>query len=179
MNPKLPLDGHIYTLTVGSVLTTNVSQINLCQLLFKATLKVRLDSCLSLLLEWTTLTATKWMACLREKLIHKWKQALLAPLLTLISLNNSRLCSTHNHSSASLMDCSVKDRLHILVKAQPSTWSTGPRSPTGLGIRSQDLGLPDEYSVGHCGLSATSRHKLAFTRRYYTLLTATDTTALY
>ena len=44
-------------LTVGSVLTTNVSQISLCQLLFKATLKVRLDSCLSLLLEWTTLTA--------------------------------------------------------------------------------------------------------------------------
>ena len=48
-------------LTVGSVLTTNVSQISLCQLLFRATLKVRLDSCLSLLLEWTTLTAPKWM----------------------------------------------------------------------------------------------------------------------
>ena len=32
MNPKLPLDGHI--LTAGSVLTTNVSQINLWQLLF-------------------------------------------------------------------------------------------------------------------------------------------------
>ena len=39
----------------GSVLTTNVSQTNLCQLLFRTTLKVRLDSCLSLLLEWTTL----------------------------------------------------------------------------------------------------------------------------
>ena len=57
MTPKLPLDGRIYMLTVGSVPTTNVSQINLCQLLFKATLKVRLDSCLSLLLEWTTSTA--------------------------------------------------------------------------------------------------------------------------
>ena len=34
MNPKLPLDGRIYMLTVGSVLTTNVSQISLCQLLF-------------------------------------------------------------------------------------------------------------------------------------------------
>ena len=34
MNPKLPLDGRIYMLTVGSVLTTNVSQINLCQLAF-------------------------------------------------------------------------------------------------------------------------------------------------
>ena len=40
-------------LTVGSVLTTNVSQISLCQLLSRATHKVRLDSCLSLLLEWT------------------------------------------------------------------------------------------------------------------------------
>ena len=70
MNPKLPLDGRIYTLTVGSVLTTNVSQISLCQLLFRATLKVRLDSCLSLLLEWTTLTALhiskKFTACLLE-----------------------------------------------------------------------------------------------------------------
>ena len=59
IHPKLPLDGRMYTLTLGSVLTTNVSQINLCQLLFRATLKVRLDSCLSLLLEWTTLTAPK------------------------------------------------------------------------------------------------------------------------
>ena len=59
MNPKLPLNGRIYTLTVGSVLTTNVSQINLCQLLFRPTLKLGLDSCLSLLLKWTTLTAPK------------------------------------------------------------------------------------------------------------------------
>ena len=40
---KLPLDGRIYVLTIGSVLTTNVSQINLCHLLFRPTLKVRLD----------------------------------------------------------------------------------------------------------------------------------------
>ena len=69
INPKLPLDaGRIYTLTVGSVLTslaepdsgsarlrpTHQCITNLCQLLFRATLKVSLDSCLSLLLEWTT-----------------------------------------------------------------------------------------------------------------------------
>ena len=35
-------------LTVGSVLNTNLSQISLCQLLFRDTLKVRLDSYLSL-----------------------------------------------------------------------------------------------------------------------------------
>ena len=37
---------------------------------------------------------------------------------------------------------STNNILRILVKAQPSTRSTGPRSPTRLGIRSQDLGLP-------------------------------------
>ena len=74
---------------------------------------------------------------------------------------------------------STSDKLRILVKAQPSTRSTWPQSPTRLGIRSQDLGLPNEYSLGHCDLSAASRHKLAFTSRHYALLTATDTTALY
>ena len=40
----------------------------------------------------------KFTACLREGLIHEWKQALLAPPLPLMSLNNSQLCSTHNSS---------------------------------------------------------------------------------
>ena len=123
----------------------------------------------------------KFTACLREGLIHEWKQALLAPPLPLMSLNNSRFCSTHKKSPlqlACLRQVSTNDILRILVKAQPSTRSTGPRPPTRLGIRSQDLGLPSEYSLGHCGLSAASRHKLAFTSRHYTLLTATDTTAL-
>ena len=117
----------------------------------------------------------KFTACLREGLIHEWKQALLAPPLPLMSLNNSRFCSTHK---SCLQQHGTNDILRILVKAQPSTRSTRPRSPTRLGIRSQDLGLPSEYSLGHCGLSAASRHKLAFTSRHYALLTA-DTTALY
>ena len=79
----------------------------------------------------------------------------------------------------SLLRHSTNDTVHILVKAQPGTQSTGPRSPTRLGIRSQDLGLPDEYSLGYHGLSAASGCKLAFTSKHYTLLTATDTTALY
>ena len=65
------------------------------------------------------------------------------------------------------------------AKAQPSTRSTWPWSPTRLGIRPQDLGLLNKYSLGHCGLSAASRRKLAFTSRHYALLTATDATALY
>ena len=80
-----------------------------------------------------------------------------------------------------LVYCSLLPTIYctFLVKAQPSTRSTRPRSPTRLGIRSQDLGLPSEFSLGHCSLSAASRHKLAFTSRHYALLTTTDTTALY
>ena len=122
----------------------------------------------------------KFTACLREGLIHECKQALLAPPLPLILLNNSRLFPhTNVLQLSSLLHLSTNDILRILVKAQPSTRSTGPRSPTRLGIRSQDLGLPDGYSLGPCGLSAACRHKLAFTRRLYALLTATDVTALY
>ena len=122
----------------------------------------------------------KFTACLREGLIHEWKQALLAPPLYLILLNNSWLCShTNTLQLPSLPRRTTNDILCILVKTQPSTRSTGPRSPTRLGIRLQDLSLPDEYSLGHCGLSAASTHKLAFTNKHYTLLTATDTTALY
>ena len=86
---------------------------------------------------------------------------------------------TNTVQLSSLLHRTTNDILRILVEAQPSTRSTGPRSPTRLGIRSQDLGLPDEYSLAHCGLSAACRRKLAFTRRLYALLTATDTTALY
>ena len=61
-----------------------ILKINLCQLFFRATLKVRLDSCLSLLLKWTTshqneCTFQKIHSLSMEGLIHKWKQALLAP----------------------------------------------------------------------------------------------------
>ena len=37
----------------------------------------------------------KITACLREGLIHEWKQALLAPPPPLMSVNNSQFCSTH------------------------------------------------------------------------------------
>ena len=47
MNQKLPLDGRIYTLTVGRVLNTTVFQINLGELLFRATQSQGIGSCLS------------------------------------------------------------------------------------------------------------------------------------
>ena len=65
-------------LTVGSVLTTNVSQTNLCQLLFRATLKVSMfvttlgmDN-----FDCTKMNAhfKKFTAYLREGLIHECKQ---------------------------------------------------------------------------------------------------------
>ena len=67
------------TLTVGRVLNTNVFQINLGELLFRATLKVRLGSCLSSALKMDKLDRTKinahfkkFTACLRKVLIHEW-----------------------------------------------------------------------------------------------------------
>ena len=78
-----------------------------------------------------------------------------------------------------VLEHTTDDILRILVKIQPSTQSNWPQSPTRLGIWPKDLGLLNEYSLGYCGLSNASRHKLAFTRRHYALLTATDTTAVY
>ena len=122
----------------------------------------------------------KFTACLREGLIHKRKQALLAPPLPLMLLTtHGSVPHTTAPQRSALLHSNNNGISHIPVKAQPSTRSIGPRSTTRLGIRSQDLGLPNEYSLGHCGLSAASTHKLAFTSRHYALLTATDTTALY
>ena len=43
---------------------------------------------------------------------------------------------------------SIAAPMHILVnKAQPSTPSIWPLSPTRLGIWPQDLGLPNEYRI--------------------------------
>ena len=87
--------------------------------------------------------------------------SITSPTFPLMSVNNSQLCSTHSHrwhlvSTA----CSTNGKLHIPVKAQPNTPSTWPLSPTRLGIRLQDLGLPNECTLGHCGFSAASRHQL-------------------
>ena len=83
INPKLPLDGRIYTVTVGRVLNTNVFQINIGELLFRATPKVRLGSCLSTALKMDNLDCTKinphfkkFTACLREGLIHECQHTL-------------------------------------------------------------------------------------------------------
>ena len=59
MNQKMPLDGCIYTLTVGRVLNIIVSQISLGYFLFTATLRVRLGSCLSTALKMDNLDCTK------------------------------------------------------------------------------------------------------------------------
>ena len=50
------LHGCTYMLTVHYIRRTNMSQINVRQQLFRATLRARLNSCLSLLLKWATLT---------------------------------------------------------------------------------------------------------------------------
>ena len=89
----------------------------------------------------------------------------------------------HTHAAtvemSCLRHCITNGKFCILVKAQPCTPSTWQLSPTRICIRPRDLGLSNEYTLGQCGLSAASRHKLASTSRHHALLTATDTTALY
>ena len=79
--------------------------LKLCQHFFRATLRVRLDSCLSLLLKWMT-DCTKsnahFTVCLWEGLIHEWKHTLLAPSLPFMSVNTSQFYSTHNEGSAGM-----------------------------------------------------------------------------
>ena len=46
----------------------------------------------------------------------------------------------------------------LVIKPSPALEAPGHGHLAGLGIRLQDLGLPDECSLGHCGLSATFLH---------------------
>ena len=54
-----------------------------------------------------------------------------------------------NQIVLALQHCSTNGKLHIKahIKAQPSTPSIWPLSPTRLGIWPQDLGLPNEYRI--------------------------------
>lgn len=106
MNPKLPLNGRIYTLTVGRVLTHQcvsdqsrpafVQSHSQSQAMLAFVTALGMDK-----FDCTKINAhfKKFTACLWEGLIHEWKHALLAPPLPLMPVNNSRFCSTHNHSS--------------------------------------------------------------------------------
>ena len=73
----------------------------------------------------------------------------------------------------SCLHCSTNGKLHILLKAQPSTASTWPLPPTRLGIQLRDLGLPNEYTLGHCGSSVASQALLTthsyMTRQHFLL----------
>ena len=133
MNPKFPLNGRIY---IPRVLTTNVSQVNLSRLLsqsqprfmFVTTLEIDNFDCTKMNAHFT--------ACLWEGLIHEWKHnTLLVPPLPLMSVKNSRLCSTHNHCSALLaLERSTNDTLRILVKPSPAPKAPGHGDLLGLAV---------------------------------------------
>ena len=101
MSPKQSLDGRIYTVTAGRILNTNAFQINLGKLLFRATLKVRLGSCLSTALKMDNLDCNRINAHLKKFTAYLQEGAhsctLLARPLPLMSVNDSQLCSTHSH----------------------------------------------------------------------------------
>ena len=98
-------------------------------------------------------------------------------LVHIASPTSPPLCWYTTHSSVPrtatvempfLWHCSTNGKLRILVKAQSAPQAPGHCHQLGLA-----------YTLGHCGISAASRHKLASTGRHHSLLTATDTTALY
>ena len=72
----------------------------------------------------------------------------------------------------------TNSKLRILVKAKTSTSITWPLSPTRLGIRPQDLALPNEYTLGHCGLLDTNVLSQAGITHYSQLATWHDSTLL-
>ena len=79
-----------------------------------------------------------------------------------------------------LRHCSTNSKLRILVKTQPAPQAPDHCHQLGLAYGRENWVYPtNTYTLGHCGLSAASRHKLASTYRHYLLLTATDMTALY
>ena len=131
MNPKLPLDGHIYTCThcrwrpnhqcisnqSGPAFVQSYSQSQ-ARPMFVTALGMDNFDCTKMQAHFT--------ACLREGLIHEWKQAgITSPTsppyvpkqLTVLSVPHT---STLQHT---LLQRSINDILRILVKAQPGRHS--------------------------------------------------------
>ena len=122
INPKLLLNGRIYTLTVVRVLNTNLFQINPGKLLLRATLKVRLGSCLSTALEMDNLDCTKINAHFKKSFMSASIHC--QPHLSCRKTTHSSVSYTATVEMSCLQHCSTNGKLPILVKAQPSTPST-------------------------------------------------------
>ena len=88
--------------------------------------------------------------------------------------DNLWFSSTHNEQKAQqVCMCSVVPTINCVSLFKP-TQSLEALGHGHLAIKSNirpwDLGLPNSYSLDHCGISAASRHKLAFTSILYSLL---------
>ena len=98
----------------------------------------------------------------------------LAPVAFLLLLDTSLLSQggfmhysqqlTRQHSTKLLFFCLFVCFCFFLSQSSdhPMKGPARPPSPTRLGMRPRDLGLLNKYSLGHCGLCAASRRKLAF-----------------
>ena len=137
-------------LTVGRLLTTNVSQINLGLFLFRATLKVRLGWCLSLHLKWTTWTAPN-------------------------TIHISQLVNTTTVDHSCEQECSINDKLCILVKAQPNTQSDCHGHQLGLGYSHETWAYPANTVLANATFlllldtNLLSKQALLTTHSYMTL----------
>ena len=149
---------------------------SLGQLSFRANLKVRLGSCLSLLSKWTTWTLPKSMhiskiftACIWEGLItiHCQPAQLLPNSLTHALFHTQLLLTSLVYSNAAPTINCVFQLNQTSTQTCRSTW---PRSPTRLGIRLRDL--PTNAVLATVAFLVTCFHR---SRHYSQLL---DTTAL-
>ena len=156
--------------------------------MFTATLRVRLGSCLSTALKMDNLDCNKINALFK---IHSLSTGgahsrLLVHIASPTSPPYVGTLLTALFHTQPLLKCPFHDiaactnsKLRILVKAQPAPQAPGHCHQLGLAYGCETWLYPTNTLSGHCGLFAASRHKLASTSRHYSLLTATDTTALY
>ena len=165
MNPKLTLDRCIYTLTAGRVLHTNVFQINLGKLLFRATLRVRLGSCLSTAVKMDNLDCTKINAHFKNSQLVSGRgsftsasiHCLLAPPLPLMSVNNSQPVP---HTATVEISClqHTKGKVHILSPAQHSKHLATVTNY--IGAPRHALALLLLLVVGYCSVASVGTRYL-------------------
>ena len=99
-----------------------------------------------------------------------------------VGIKTTQLYSTQNHCSAFLCRSVPAATINysILVKVQSAIKAQGRSHLLGLAYDHKTWAYPTKSSLGHCGLSAASTHKLAFCQAgitHYSQLH--NTTALY
>ena len=123
----------------------------------------------------------KFTACLREGLIHDCCCTLLAPPLPLCRYTtHSSVPHTATVEMTFLWHCNTNGKLRILVKAQPAPQAPGHCHQLGLAYRRETWLYPmNTLSATVAFLLLPDTNLLPQVYSHHSLLTPTDTTALY